>query len=487
MNEFKIQTEKFLKENPSPILNADSLEKLLEHNEITLDYVNKKITFYWQGDPVNGDWIERQLKDLIHIFKQGNASRLKNALSLIATKNHPDVTFEEPEVNPKGKKPEFHAEALVQILNDNKMTVVYEPVKKDVIWNWKDHLGDKKLIDAKLINFIQKSYSGYTKDKFANCLKIISLENKSNLILELIDLEIWNGKNYLGELYDIMYIPYEDELSRTLIFKWLWQGLVLVDNNEDDPVGADGCLVLTGKQGIGKTSLFRKLAIEKNYFGEGCTYNHRDKDTTIDILKNFVSELGEIETTFRSDIEALKNFVTRAKDRIRFPYDAKASEMARRTNLCGTCNSKGFLIDQNGNRRFWTVPVEKIDLNKLKEFNALQLWSQIREMTLLLDSADFRLTPKEREQLEERNKEYMKDIPAEAEVRDIFANVEKESDSYVWEFMTVTDWKEMYPSICRFNSEKIGRVLKKFGVEETAKKINKISTYVKKLPRKLSW
>lgn len=386
--------------------------------------------------------------------------------------------------NNKGKqpkKPEFHAEALVEILGENKMTVSYEPVKKDVIWTWEKHRGNRKLIDAKLINFIQKTYSGYTDRKFANCLKIVSLENQHNIIMLKIDTTFWDGHNYLEDLYEIMNI--DDELSRILIFKWLWQGLILLDNDEDDPVGADGILVLTGKQGIGKTSLFRQLAIYKNYFGEGCTYNHRDKDSMIDIVKNFISELGEIETTFRSDIEALKNFVTRAEDRIRFPYDAKASEMARRTNLCGTCNSKGFLIDQNGNRRFWTVPVEKIDLKKLREFNAMQLWCQIREMTILLPKDEFRLTIKEREQLEERNKEYMKYLPIEAEIRDIFAEAEADPDSYVWEEMTVSQWKECYPRLCRTSSDKIGRVLQKLGVEtrETYVKGNKAR--VKKLPR----
>ena len=387
--------------------------------------------------------------------------------------------------NKQTKKPEFHAEALAQLLIENKMSVVYEPVKKDVFWTWEKHEGNKKLIDAKLIDFIQKTYRGYTKDKFANCLKIVSLQNEQNVMLDKIDLTFWDNHNYLEDLYDILNIPAEDELSRTLIFKWLWQGLVLLENDEDDPVGADGCLVLTGLQGIGKTSVFRKLAIDNKYFGEGCTYNHRDKDSLIDIVKNFVSELGEIETTFRADIEALKNFVTRAKDRIRFPYDAKASEMARRTNLCGTCNSKGFLIDQNGNRRFWTVPVENIDLDKLKEFNALQLWSQIREMTIMLPQHEFRLSKEERRQLEERNKEYMKYLPVEAEIRDIFAMVEEDSESYAWVDMTVTEWKEMYPNLSRTSSDKIGRVLQKLGIEEGKKRVNGMPSRVRKLPKKI--
>jgi len=475
----KINVEKLSQENP--ILTADSLEKLLEENEITLDYVDKKIAYFYQGEKIEGDLIERQLKDLLHLFKQGNASRLKNALSLIATKNHPDVTFEEP-AKKDGKKPEFHAEALVQILNDNKMTVSYEPVKKDVNWTWENLQGNRKLIDAKLINYIQKNYAGYTKDKFANCVKIVSLENERNYILEIIDTTIWDNHNYLEDLYDILHIS--DELSRILVFKWLWQGLVLLDNNEDDPVGADGILIFQGEPALGKTSAFRQLALDKKYFGEGCTYDHRNKDTVIDILKNFISELGEIEATFkRSDIEAMKNFVTRAIDRIRFPYDAKASEMARRTNMCGTCNSTEYLVDQTGNRRFWTVPITDIDLKRLQSFDALQLWSQIREMTIMLPIHEFRLTKTERKQLEERNRNYMKNLPIEAEIRDIFAEVELNEDSYIWEFMTVSQWKEYYPRLGRTSSDKIGRVLKKLGIEEGKKRVDGMPARVRKLPK----
>lgn len=387
--------------------------------------------------------------------------------------------------NKQTKKPEFSVVALGYILEENKISVSYEPVKKDVTWTWAVDGGDRKLAEAKIIEHIQTTYTRYTKDRFANCIKILSLQNEQNVMLDKIDLTFWDNHNYLEDLYDILNIPAEDELSRTLIFKWLWQGLVLLENDEDDPVGADGCLVLTGLQGIGKTSVFRKLAIDKKYFGEGCTYNHRDKDSLIDIVKNFVSELGEIETTFRADIEALKNFVTRAKDRIRFPYDAKASEMARRTNLCGTCNSKGFLIDQNGNRRFWTVPVENIDLDRLAKFDSLQLWSQIREMTIMLPQHEFRLSKEERRQLEERNKDYMKYLPVEAEIRDILAMVEEDAESYAWVDMTVTEWKEMYPNLSRTSSDKIGRVLQKLGIESRATHVDGNKARLRNLPKKI--
>lgn len=382
------------------------------------------------------------------------------------------------------KLPRFHADALIQILNDQKMTVSYEPVKKDVIWTWHYNDGNRKLIDAKLINHIQQNYSGYTDKKFANCVKIVSMEHEHNVILERIDIEIWDGHDYLEDFYAILHISPLDTLSRILIFKWLWQGLVLLDNNEDDPVGSDGILVFQGEPGIGKTSAFRQLALDKKYFGEGCTYDHRNKDTVIDIVKNFVSELGEIEATFRkADIDAMKNFVTRAIDRIRFPYDVKASEMARRTNMCATCNSKEYLVDQTGNRRFWTVPITDIDLNKLQNFNALQLWAQIREKTILLPIDGFRLSKAERGQLEERNKQYMKNLPIEEEIRDIFVEAETNPNAYVWEEMTTSQWKECYPRLSRTSSEKIGKVLQKLGIETRSTKVHGERARLRKLPK----
>ena len=72
-------------------------------------------------------------------------------------------------------------------------------------------------------------------------------------------------------------------------------------------------------------------------------------------------EDAEVETSLRTDPERLKAFITAERDEFRLPYARSDTVSARRTSLSATCNSQEFLTDPTGSRRFWTVPVEKID------------------------------------------------------------------------------------------------------------------------------
>ena len=132
-------------------------------------------------------------------------------------------------------------------------------------------------------------------------------------------------------------------MSRALIKKWLWQSISLLHNSPSEPFGADGVLVITGKQGIGKTSLFRKLALKPQFFKEGVALDFRDKDSYIRALSCWIAELGEIETTFRADVERLKAFLTQSVDEYRKAYGRGDIRSVRRTSLCGTSKENWHL------------------------------------------------------------------------------------------------------------------------------------------------
>ena len=154
-------------------------------------------------------------------------------------------------------------------------------------------------------------------------LKVITMQNAYNPVLEIIDNGKWDGVDRLPELYRIMRINDSDKLSQTLIYKWLWQNLSMLRNKKDNNFGADGLLVLKGGQGIGKTSFARKMALSDEYFGESLTLDIRDKDTVLRAISCWIGELGEIESTFKSDINAIKGFITLSTDKVRVPYGRK--------------------------------------------------------------------------------------------------------------------------------------------------------------------
>ena len=117
-----------------------------------------------------------------------------------------------------------------------------------------------------------------------------------------------NVGNFLKQLYKILGIDDDDKLSRTLVYKWLLQALSLAFNDELHPFGADGILVLQGEQGIGKTSFVRKIGVWPELTKTGLYVDSRDKDTTRRITSAWISELGELESSLRSDLERFKAF-----------------------------------------------------------------------------------------------------------------------------------------------------------------------------------
>ena len=313
----------------------------------------------------------------------------------------------------------------------------------------------------------------------------IASNRQFNPVLELLATVTWDGQDRLGELYEILNLEESDTLSRILVYKWLWQCISLLHNKIPkpeaepfgvEPFGADGVLVLTGPQGIGKTSLFRKLALKSEFFKEGAVLNFSDKDSYIRALSCWISELGELETTLRSDIERLKGFITQAKDEYRLPYGRADVSAVRRTSLCGTCNSVDFLLDATGNRRFWSVEIHHIDLDRLKRFDALQLWKQV-QLFAERDLQGFRLTEDEQRQLAERNSSHEKKLKSQSEIEDLLYMFPETR------WMTVTEFRTMFSQeLGRYSVVQIGKALDKLGLKSEAKRINGSVQRVRLLP-----
>jgi len=240
--------------------------------------------------------------------------------------------------------------------------------------------------------------------------------------------------------------------------------------------------VLKGGQGIGKTSFARKMALSDEFFGESLTLDIRDKDTVLRAVSCWIGELGEIESTFKSDINAIKGFITLSTDKVRVPYGREADDIPRRTSFIGTCNSNEYLIDETGNRRYWTVPINgRMDLEALEKFDMLQLYLQIYEQSARDNIQGFRLTPEEITQLSERNGHHEKLLKGEQEIKDILYKAEQ--DNLKFEEMTVTEFKELYPVLRSYTANQIGVVLKKLGIIIEFKRKNGKPQKLAVLPR----
>ncbi|MGM9929905.1 MAG: VapE domain-containing protein [Bacillus sp. (in: firmicutes)] len=339
---------------------------------------------------------------------------------------------------------------------------------------------------------LKELYTHVSKQTVIDYITRYATRHKYNPILNAIQSVKWDGVDRINQIYDIFKIPVDTEegmYSRIFIQKWLMQCVCGLFNNYENPFSLDIILVFQGKQGIGKTRFFEMLALNTKYFGEGICLDPRDKDSIIQATSKWISELGELGSTMKKDMDSVKAFLTKSTDEYRTPYGKASLHYPRITSFVGTVNDMEFLIDQTGNRRFVTIPLS-LDLvidyeTQIKPFNALQLWSQVYEIVKNKDkSSCFRLTENEKRHLEKRNSSFMKPMKSECEVLDILEEQQTQEQGYTCTFKEMTVLQFIQLHNLKYDANIVGKVLKKYGYEAKRKKINGETVRVIRLPYK---
>lgn len=354
----------------------------------------------------------------------------------------------------------------------------------------KEHLAEN--VPAILHDQLKVIYTHVTQQVITNYITRYATRNRYNPILNAIKAVKWDGKDHVTQIYDIFRIPTDTEdglYSRTFIFKWLKQCVCGLFNDIENPFSLDIILVFQGKQGIGKTRFFEMLALNSRYFGEGISLDPRDKDSVMQATSKWISELGELGSTMRKDMDTVKAFLTKSTDEYRTPYGKASLHYPRMTSFVGTVNDEQFLIDQTGNRRFVTIPLAPdlvIDYNtQIKPFDALQLWAQIYHIVENEEkSSCFRLSEDEKRYLEKRNSAFVKPMKGEYEVLDILEEQQTQEQGYICTFKEMTVLQFIQLHNLKYDANVVGKVLKKYGYEAKRKKINGETVRIIKLPYK---
>ena len=237
--------------------------------------------------------------------------------------------------------------------------------------------------------------------KVRDYLKLLAIEY--NPVRDWMESRRWDGESRLQSFLDSITSP-NQALKEMLMKKWLISCVAAAC--EPKGVELEGILVFQGAQGLGKTLWFKRLAnYDEGWLLEGATLNPSDKDSVKQAVSHWIVELGEIESTFKkSDIDQLKAFVTKKTDELRLPYDRAFTTYQRRTAFYASVNAREFLTDTSGNRRFWVIPVNGIDVNHGVDMQ--QLWAEVKETMYRPGQKNWFLSPDERAQLQESNELY---------------------------------------------------------------------------------
>ena len=182
----------------------------------------------------------------------------------------------------------------------------------------------------------------------------------------------WDGKPRLDRvLLDYFQAP-DGPYERAIGPRWF---ISLVARAMVPGCQSDCTLILEGKQGIGKTSAFRALMHDLNWYAESsCGVDH--KDFYENLRGVWLMGFDELDSLTRSSITKVNTELTKLCDHYRPSYGRYSEDYARSTGFCGSTNAEVYLPDSTGGRRFWPVKVlREIDRKRIED-DRDQLWAE---------------------------------------------------------------------------------------------------------------
>lgn len=219
--------------------------------------------------------------------------------------------------------------------------------------------------------------SGLSREKVRDAIHEVAEENKFDSAIEWMNKNVpkWDGVERIKTFAEKCLGVEASDYSRAW-GEYLWTAL-WGRANSPGGVKADIAPILVGKQGCRKSSFAEKMAICSDWFVE-ISFENRDTDTIRTLRESIVAEIPELAGMNKRDIEALKAFLSKTKDKWVKKYHEAAEIAARRCIFIFTTNDEGFLTDPTGNRRFAPIKIpEKIDIEYLEK-NQLQLLAEAR-------------------------------------------------------------------------------------------------------------
>lgn len=180
-------------------------------------------------------------------------------------------------------------------------------------------------------------------------------DNTYHPILRYLDGLEWDGRPRLESLF-IEYLGADDtEYVKAVTRKAF---VAAVRRIRKPGTKFDTMVILTGHQGGYKSSLLRLMG-EPWYSDSLRTFEGKEAMESLQGV--WIMEVSELEAMRRSEVTAVKAFLSKTADRYRPAYGRYVQEYPRQCVMFGTTNSEAFLRDITGGRRFWPVRTDVIE------------------------------------------------------------------------------------------------------------------------------
>lgn len=264
-------------------------------------------------------------------------------------------------------------------------------IKGEVPWKhpskyWRD------ADDAQLISYIDSHYGTFSQRNYDIAVTKVTDDRSYHPIREyLSNLPKWDGVPRVDTLL-IDYLGAQDnEYVRAVTRKML---CAAVQRVWTPGIKYETMLVLSGPQGIGKSTLIARLAGE--WFSDSLSLSDTKDKTAAEKLQGYwILEIGELAGMRKTEEEILRSFLSCQNDVYRAAFARRPMPHLRQCIFFGTTNAlNGYLRDTTGNRRFWPVRVNGKGTKHSWELTAsdvAQIWAEVS--VLVAAGEDLTLSP----------------------------------------------------------------------------------------------
>ncbi|MTI56135.1 virulence-associated E family protein [Geosporobacter ferrireducens] len=229
--------------------------------------------------------------------------------------------------------------------------------------------------DRRLEHWFGKIYEFKSSSIIKNAFTEVAHMNKFHPIIDYLEAQEWDGINRLDTLFTD-YLGAENSAYVKEVTRKMF--IAAVRRLYEPGCKFDYMLVLVGPQGCGKSTIIQMLA--KQWFSDSLkTFD--TKEAGEHLQSAWIFEFGELAGMTKTEVDEIKQFITKRSDKYRVAYDRVVTDFPRKCVFFGTTNNWNFLKDPTGNRRFWPLTVEPSKRKKniftdLTEYEIGQVWAE---------------------------------------------------------------------------------------------------------------
>ena len=233
----------------------------------------------------------------------------------------------------------------------------------DTLGEWSDK------DDSALRSYLHIKYRLRNKGDYEDGFNMALFENSWDPLVSRLDALEWDGVPRIDEAMTYL-LGVEKTEYNLAVFRYFLQGAV--HRAYEPGCKFDNMVVLIGNQGDGKSTFFKFLALNEEWYTDNFNFRDTKNKATIEYMSGkWILEMGEMDVMKKDSVTSneLKAFISSQADDYRTPYEKRPQRRPRQCVFCGTSNDKNFLKDRTGNRRYFPIDCHATDETKDRIFN----------------------------------------------------------------------------------------------------------------------